>query len=72
LWKTQKEKTMRNLNLVEDQPHWRVALVALFAQFMGVCIHVEGIPFGSNRSRARHLEEKVGQTTRHSERQATG
>ena len=48
---------MLNLKLVEDQPHWRVAVVARFAKLMGVLIHVEGIPFGSNRSR----KHKVGE-----------
>jgi hypothetical protein len=42
---------MLNLQLVEDQPRWRVALVARFARLIGVLIHVEGIPFGSNRCR---------------------
>lgn len=42
---------MMNLQLIEDQPRWRVWLVANFAKLIGVCIHVEGIPFGSSRSR---------------------
>lgn len=42
---------MLNLKFVEEQPHWRVALVAYFAKLMGVMIHIEGIPFGSSRSR---------------------
>ena len=42
---------MTNLKLIEDQPRWRVTTVALFAKLMGVLIHVEGIPFGSNRTR---------------------
>lgn len=51
---------MLNLHLIENQPHWRVALVALFAQLMGVLIHVEGIPFGSNRSRKKQVSENLG------------
>jgi hypothetical protein len=42
-----------NLKFVEDHPRWRVALVALFAKLLGVLIHVEGIPFGSSRSRKK-------------------
>lgn len=40
---------MKSLHLVQYQPRWRVALVARFAQLMGVLIHVEGFPFGSAR-----------------------
>ncbi len=57
---------MLNLQLIEDQPRWRVAVVATFAKLMGVCIHVEGIPFGSSRSRARRPQEEMGETTTHS------
>lgn len=42
---------MMNLQLIQNQPRWRVAAVARFARLMGVCIHVEGIPFGSTRKR---------------------
>lgn len=42
---------MINLHLIEEQPHWRVAFVHWFAKAMGVCVHVEGIPFGSSRTR---------------------
>ncbi len=42
---------MLNLHLIEKQPRWRIALVAWFAKLVGVCIHVEGIPFGSVRTR---------------------
>jgi hypothetical protein len=42
---------MMNLKLVERQPHWRVWLVVMFAKLVGVTFNVEGIPFGSNRSR---------------------
>lgn len=41
---------MFNLHLIENQPHWRVALVARFAQLIGVMVHVEGFPFGSKRN----------------------
>lgn len=51
---------MLNLQLVQDQPRWRVALVARFAQLMGVLIHVEGIPFGSNRKRTRRPQDTMG------------
>lgn len=51
---------MMNLKYVESQPHWRVATVALFAQMMGVLIHVEGIPFGSNRSRKKSTTGEMG------------
>lgn len=40
-----------NVHLIEKQPRWRVRLVHYFAKLMGVLIHVEGIPFGSARSR---------------------
>ncbi len=55
---------MLNLQLIENQPRWRVAIVARFAQLMGVCIHVEGIPFGSSRSRKERSEasETMGAT----------
>lgn len=42
---------MSNLQYVEQQPRWRVGAVAAFARIMGVCINVEGIPFGSSRTR---------------------
>jgi hypothetical protein len=42
---------MVNLQLIQDQPRWRVALVATIARLVGVLIHVEGIPFGSGRTR---------------------
>jgi hypothetical protein len=51
---------MINLTLVKNQPRWRVALVARFAQMMGVLIHVEGIPFGSNRTRIHQAQESMG------------
>lgn len=55
---------MLNLKLVEDQQHWRVAVVATFAKIMGVLIHVEGIPFGSNRTRRHKTGEGLaGQTS---------
>jgi hypothetical protein len=41
---------MHNLNLIENQPRWRVAIVSRFAQLMGVMVHVEGFPFGSSRT----------------------
>jgi hypothetical protein len=40
---------MTNLRLIEYAPRWRIALVAHVARLLGVRIHVEGIPFGSNR-----------------------
>ncbi len=51
---------MMNLKLVEDQPRWRVAVVAIFAKLMGVLIHVEGIPFGSNRTRIGRFANEMG------------
>lgn len=48
---------MINLKLVKNQPHWRVALVHLFARMTGVLIHVEGFPFGS----ARHCKSWHGE-----------
>lgn len=47
---------MMNLNLIKRQPRWRVWLVAGFAKLIGVCIHVEGIPFGSIRTRKERTE----------------
>lgn len=44
---------MLNLEHIESQPRWRVAVVHYFAKLMGVCIHAEGIPFGSTRSRRK-------------------
>ena len=55
-----KETEMLNLKFVEGQPHWRVAVVARFAQLMGVLIHVEGIPFGSNRKRTHRPQDSMG------------
>lgn len=52
---------MLNLHLVEDQPRWRVWLVAWCARIIGVCIHVEGIPFGSNRSRRNQAQRGLAQ-----------
>lgn len=49
-----------NLKFVEDQPRWRVAVVALFAKLIGVLIHVEGIPMGSNRSWKHKAGESMG------------
>jgi hypothetical protein len=51
---------MMNLSLVKNQPRWRVAAVAAVAKLMGVVIHVEGVPFGSYRSRSRHPQKEVG------------
>lgn len=51
---------MLNLHLVEDQPRWRVWLVAWCARILGVCIHVEGIPFGKNRSRTNKAQQRLG------------
>lgn len=48
---------MNNLHLIGEQPRWRVAIVALLAKLMGVLIHVEGIPFGSVRTRRRKDRE---------------
>lgn len=56
---------MMNLQLVKEQPRWRVALVARFAQLMGVLVHVEGIPFGKDLSRARRFETEVGSQATH-------
>ena len=50
---------MMNLQLIERQPHWRVWVVAWFSRIMGVCIHVEGIPFGSSRLRKRRTEAEA-------------
>lgn len=52
---------MINLRLIEDQPRWRVALVARLAQLVGVLIHVEGIPFGSNRCRKKQTRGRLGE-----------
>jgi hypothetical protein len=53
---------MLNLKFIEFQPRWRVAAVALFAKLMGVLIHVEGAPFGSNRSRKSQTTGSMGET----------
>lgn len=42
---------MLNLVHIEEHPRWRIAVLATAAKLMGVCIHVEGIPFGSSRQR---------------------
>ena len=54
---------MLNLKFIESQPRWRVAVVALFAKLMGVLIHVEGIPFGSARSRKKQAPGLVGKAS---------
>lgn len=54
---------LTNLRLIEDQPRWRVWIVARLAQLMGVRIHVEGIPFGSSRTRRPKAAEGMGGTT---------
>jgi hypothetical protein len=53
---------MLNLKFVEEQPKWRVAVVAYVAKIMGICIHVEGIPFGSARTRRKRAQtdEEMG------------
>ena len=53
-------KTMPNLHLI-DQPRWRAWLVAWFARILGVCIHVEGIPLGSNRARRIKTQRGMAQ-----------
>jgi hypothetical protein len=54
---------MRNLKLIEDQPRWRVAVVAYFAKLMGVLVKVEGFPFGSARKlKPRRLETSLTAT----------
>lgn len=50
---------MMNLHLIERQPHWRVWVVANFAKLMGVCIHVESIPFGSIRTRKKRTQTEI-------------
>jgi hypothetical protein len=40
---------MTNLNLITHTPHFRVRLVSHLARMLGILIHVEGIPFGSDR-----------------------
>ena len=52
---------MLNLKRVESQPRWRVAVVHYFAKLMGVCIHVEGIPFGSPRKRRAQEGERMAE-----------
>lgn len=42
---------MRNLHLIQGQPKWRVAVIAIMAKLLGILIHVEGLPFGSSRLR---------------------
>jgi hypothetical protein len=54
-----------NLHLIQGQPRWRVAVVALFAKAVGVCVHVEGFPFGSSRKRRNHLAENSLAGLRH-------
>lgn len=39
---------MYNLNLV-TQDSWRVRIVHYVAKAVGLLVHVEGIPFGTNR-----------------------
>lgn len=51
---------MRNLQLIERQPHWRVAVIHYLARLIGVMVHVEGIPFGSNRTYRRPNAESMG------------
>lgn len=49
-----------NLSGVENQRRWRVAVVAVFAKLMGVLIHVEGVPMGSNRACKHQTPKGVG------------
>lgn len=50
---------MMNLQLIENQPRWRIWVVARFAKLMGVCIRVEGIPFGSIRTLKKTSEAQT-------------
>lgn len=52
---------MKNLQLIESQPRWRVLMVAVFAKMAGVIIHVEGFPFGSSRLWKRRTRETESQ-----------
>lgn len=52
---------MLNLEHIEHQPRWRIAVVHYFAKLMGVCIHVEGIPFGSPRKRRTQTGEGMAE-----------
>ena len=67
---------MLNLKLIERHPRWRVWVVANLAKLMGVQIHVEGIPFGSSRTREPQARSGVagsaGQTTPSEATQAYG
>jgi len=63
---------MQNLKFLEDQPQWRVAVVATFAKLLGVLIHVEGIPFGSNRTRKRQASQAMGEAGNTASGQTTG
>ena len=40
---------MVNLTLLEETPRWRAYAAAKCAKLLGIRIHIEGIPFGSNR-----------------------
>lgn len=51
---------MVNLQLIENQPRWRVWLIARAAQILGVLIHVEGIPFGSSRNHRKGTSASGG------------
>lgn len=33
-----------------SQPVWKVLLLDWFASFLGVLVHVDGMPFGSSRN----------------------
>lgn len=41
---------MHHVLHIEEQPRWRVAIIAALAKLIGVRIHVEGYPLGSNRN----------------------
>lgn len=49
-----------NIDLIEDQPRWRVLLVAWFAKLVGVLFHVEGLPFGSGRNISNPARDTSG------------
>lgn len=51
------------MNHTDTHARWRVLPVHLVAKLLGVLVHVEGMPFGSNRTRLANLprrEDVVG------------
>lgn len=59
-WKRNGGAIIHNKRLFAEDPAtpvWRVGIIALVARALGVLVHVEGLPVGSNRLNRRYPKQ---------------